>query len=120
MAKYIKLTNLVHNKTGPDKPGAVYVNVDQICWVGVPVGAAEAYKTVVMMGGTFVNVKEFCCGSHATSQWRAEQLTKTCGRTVAAFIAISVLLIISVSVFVTELVIMVGRKMQALPSGYQP
>jgi hypothetical protein len=58
MANYIKLTNLVHNKTGPDKPGAVYVNVDQICWVGVPVGAAEAYKTVVMMGGTFVNVKE--------------------------------------------------------------
>jgi hypothetical protein len=58
MGKYIKLTNLVHNKTGPDKPGAVYVNVDQICWVGVPVGAAEAYKTVVMMGGAFVNVKE--------------------------------------------------------------
>jgi hypothetical protein len=58
MSKYIKLTNLVHNKTGPDKPGAVYVNTDQICWIGTPVGAADAYKTVVMMSGTFVNVKE--------------------------------------------------------------
>jgi hypothetical protein len=58
MANYIKLTNLVHNKTGADKPGAVYVNVDQISWIGTPVGAADAYKTVVMMSGTFVNVKE--------------------------------------------------------------
>jgi hypothetical protein len=58
VANYIKLTNLVHNKTGADKPGAGYVNVDQICWIGTPVGAADAYKTVVMMSGTFVNVKE--------------------------------------------------------------
>jgi GTP cyclohydrolase I len=58
MAKYIQLTNLVHNKTGPDKPGAVYVNTDQICWIATPIGAADAYKTVVMMSGTFVNVKE--------------------------------------------------------------
>jgi hypothetical protein len=58
MAKYIKLTNLVHNKSGPDKPGPLYVNIDQICWIGTPIGAPEAYKTVVMMSGTSVNVRE--------------------------------------------------------------
>ena len=55
---YIKLTNLVHNISGKDTPGPVYVNADQICWIGTPVGAPDVYKTVVMLSGTFVNVRE--------------------------------------------------------------
>jgi hypothetical protein len=53
MATYISLTHLVNNKPSP-----VYINVDQICWIGAPVGAAPDYKTTVMLSAGFVNVCE--------------------------------------------------------------
>jgi hypothetical protein len=53
MATYISLTHLVNNNPSP-----VYVNVDQICWIAAPVGAAPDYKTTVMLSAGFVNVCE--------------------------------------------------------------
>jgi hypothetical protein len=53
MATYISLTHLINNKPSP-----VYVNVDQICWIGAPVGAAPDYKTTVMLSAGQVNVCE--------------------------------------------------------------
>jgi hypothetical protein len=46
-------THLVNNKPTP-----VYVNVDQIWWIGDPVGAAADYKTRIMLSQGSVDVRE--------------------------------------------------------------
>jgi uncharacterized protein YlzI (FlbEa/FlbD family) len=47
---------LTHNVG--DKPKTIYVNVDQICWVGDAIDAAPGYQTLITLANGAVAVSE--------------------------------------------------------------
>ena len=55
---WIKLTHNVADKAGGTQKKFVYVNVDQICRVGDPVGAGAGYLANVLLANGQVDVFE--------------------------------------------------------------